>query len=130
MTKTATIGVLQIDVSGLTKTNVPWSLANKDKMRSQLTRHLGESRVVCASNTAREDDAGYQPGGAMLAIVGKQTGRMIKTGTDPWGCFAWSEMRGERDKGILVILAYRVCQTKGTTAVPNTYIQLKFFKVD
>ena len=56
----------------------------------------------------------------MLAIVGKQTGRMIKTGTDPWGRFAWSELRGERDKGILVISAYRVSQTKGTTAGPNT----------
>ena len=56
----------------------------------------------------------------MLAIVGKQTGRMMKTGTYPWGRFAWTEMRGERDEGILVISAYRVCQTKGTTAVPNT----------
>ena len=88
MPETATIGALQLDVAGLTETNVPWSQANKDKMRSQLTRHLGESRVVCASNTAQENDIGYQPGGAMLTVVGKQTGRMIKTGTDPWGRFA------------------------------------------
>ena len=95
-TKTATIGALQIDVAGLSKTNVPWTQTKKGKVQSQLTRHLGESRVVCASNNARENDTGYQPGGVMLAIVGKQTGRMIKTGTDPWGRFAWSEIRGKR----------------------------------
>jgi len=120
MPETATIGALQLDVAGLTETNVPWSQANKDKMRSQLTRHLGESRVVCASNTAQENATGYQPGGAILTVVGKQTVRMIKTGTDPWGRFAWSELRGERDEGILVISAYRVSQTKGTTSCPNT----------
>ena len=87
MTKNATIGALQIDVASLSETNIPWSQTNKDKIQSQLTRHLGRSRVVCASNTARENDIGYQPGGAMRAIVGKQTGRMIKTGTDPWGSF-------------------------------------------
>ena len=56
----------------------------------------------------------------MLTIVRKQTGRMIKTGTYPWGRFAWSEMMGERDEGILIISACRVSQTKDTTAGPNT----------
>ena len=32
MTGTATIGALQIDVSGLSETNFPWSQTNKDKM--------------------------------------------------------------------------------------------------
>ena len=59
MTKTATIGALQIDVTGLSETNVPWFHTNKDKMWSQLTHHLGESRVICASNTARENNTGY-----------------------------------------------------------------------
>ena len=39
---------------------------------------------------------------------------------DPWGCFAWSETRGERDEGILFISAYQVSQTKGTTAGQDT----------
>ena len=56
----------------------------------------------------------------MLAIVGTQTGQMNKTGSDPWSQFTWSEMRGERDEGILITSAYWVSQTKGTTAGPNT----------
>ena len=44
----------------------------------------------------------------MLAVVIRQTGQMAKTGSDPWGCFAWSEMRGEGDEGMLIISAYRV----------------------
>ena len=120
MTETATIGAVQIDVAGLSETNVPRTQTNKDKIRLQLSQQLGKSRVVCASNTARENDTGYQPEDTMLAIVGKQTARMIKTGIDPWGRFTWSEMMGERNEGILVISAYRVRQTKGTTDGPNT----------
>ena len=45
---------------------------------------------------------------------------MNKSGSDPWGRFVWSEMRGEIDEGILVISTYQVSQTKGTIAGPNT----------
>ena len=44
----------------------------------------------------------------MMAIVGRQTGRVVKTGSGPWGRFAWTKLRGGRDEGILVISAYRV----------------------
>jgi len=52
----------------------------------------------------------YWSGGAMLAIVGPQSSRMKKRGSDPWGRFAWTDMRGTRDEGILKISAYRVTQ--------------------
>ena len=45
---------------------------------------------------------------------------MTKTGSNHWGQFAWSEMRGERDEGILIISAYRNSQTKGTASSPDT----------
>ena len=48
---------------------------------------------------------------------------MNRTGSNPWGQFAWSEMRGERDEGVIIISAYWVywvSQTKGTTSGPNT----------
>ena len=44
---------------------------------------------------------------------------MTKTGSNHWGQFAWSEMRGERDEGVLVISTYRFSQTKGKTAGTN-----------
>ena len=42
----------------------------------------------------------------MIVVVRRQTVHMTKTGTDPWGRFVWSEMRGKQDEGILVISAY------------------------
>ena len=60
----------------------------------------------------------------MLAVTGAQTGRMMKRGSDPWGRFAWTEMRGARDEGLLVISAYRVSQKKGTrTGTHTAYAQ-------
>ena len=56
----------------------------------------------------------------MIAAVVRQIGQMAKMGSGPWGWFVWSEMKGEQDKGILVISAYRVSQTKATTASPYT----------
>ena len=120
MPETATIGALQIDVAALTETNVHWNEKNKEKIEIQLNRHLGSSRVVCASNVSKRVEEGYQPGGSMLAVVGPQVGRMMKSGSDPWGRFTWTEIRGERDEGILVISAYQVSQRKGTVAGPQT----------
>ena len=120
MPETATIGALQIDVAALTETNIHWSKKNRELIETQMHRHLGLSRVVCASNVSTKNEDGYQPGGSMIAVVGPQVGRMIKTGSDPWGRFTWTEMRGERDEGILVVSAYRVSQRKGTISGPTT----------
>ena len=35
----------------------------------------------------------------MLVVVGPQCGRMQKRGSDPWGRFTWTEMRGGMDEG-------------------------------
>ena len=120
MPEIATMGALQIDVAALTETNVHWNQANREKMAQQLYTHLGHSRVVCASNVSTRNEDGYQPGGSMLAVVGPQCGRMQKRGSDPWGRFSWTEMRGGRDEGILVISAYRVSQKRGAKAGPFT----------
>ena len=55
-----------------------------------------------------------------MAITGRATDRILKSGNDPWGRFSWSLLRGNRDEGILFIGAYRVCQLKGTKAGPDT----------
>jgi hypothetical protein len=56
----------------------------------------------------------------LTAATGRVTGRILKSGTDPWGRFTWILLRGNRDEGILFISAYRVCQKKGTKAGSNT----------
>jgi len=56
----------------------------------------------------------------MLAVVGLQCGRMQKRGSNPWGRFTWTEMRGGRVEGILVISTYRVSQKRGAKTGPFT----------
>ena len=120
MPEIATIGALQLDVAAFTETNIHWNQSARDKIRHQLYSHLGSSRVVCASNASMSYEDGYQPGGSMLAVTGTQVGRILESGSDPWGRFTWIEMKGTRDNGLLVISAYRVSQLKGTKAGPNT----------
>ena len=120
MPEVATIGALQLDIVAFSETNLHWSHHNKLKMQTQMSAHLGSSQIVCASGTSRGDCHGYHPGGAMLAVVGPQCGRMQQRGSDPWGRFAWTTMRGGRDEGLLIISAYRVCQKKGAKVGVNT----------
>ena len=120
MPEIATIGSLQLDVIAFSETNIHWNRTNREKMAEQMHIHLGASRIVCASEVSTDQKDGYQPGGSMLSAVGPQAGRVRKTGSDPWGRFAWAEMIGQRDEGWLVISAYRVSQKKGTAAGPNT----------
>ena len=90
----ATIRALQVDVAALTETNIHWNQSNRDKVKHQLQTHLGNSRVVYASNVSTRNEDGYQPGGSMMAVVVCQAGRVVKTGSDPWGRFTWTELRG------------------------------------
>ena len=55
----------------------------------------------------------------MIAVVGPQSGRMLQSGRNPWGCLTWAELHVGHDKGIIRITGYRVCQKKSTKTGPN-----------
>ena len=74
-----TIVALQLDVAGFTETNIHWNQESRGKMTQQLYSHLGNSQIICASNVSTAHEDGYQPGGAMLAVVGQHNGRMCAT---------------------------------------------------
>ena len=52
----------------------------------------------------------YQPGGNILSINRPEAGQVKATGSDDWGRFCWTALRGKRDKGVIFITASRVCQ--------------------
>ena len=116
----ATIGALQLDITGLTELNRHINKKVYDSISQQLSTHLGPSRLACASNTSSDQQEGYLPGGSMLIATGTQAGRISSQGSDDWGRYAWMTLEGKRDEGILVISAYRVSQTKGTRSGPTT----------
>ena len=71
--------------------------------------HFHSSRTLYTSAPAISHDQTYQPGGNLLTINGPTTGRIYDQGNDHLGRFCWYALRGKRDEGVLVIIAYRVC---------------------
>jgi hypothetical protein len=51
---------------------------------------------------------------------GANAGCIHKQGSDKFGSFSWSAYRGKEGLGVIVISAYRVCQTKSTRAGVDT----------
>ena len=70
----------------------------------------------------------YLPGGALLTTFGKAGGRVIDSGSDPLGRWAWQKLIGKGGKTIQIVSAYRVSQKTmpgPTTAYTQQYKMLQ-----
>jgi hypothetical protein len=47
-------------------------------------------------------------------------------GSDKMRRFCWYTLQGKRDEGVLIIVAYRVCQDKGNNPGPTTSYQQQY----
>lgn len=112
---------LGVDIMGMTETNCPWTPQSKAEYDVHMKQVFGTSRTLYGS--APGGTGNYQPGGTLLTINGHTTGRIAQSGTDPWGRFCWYQLRGRRDEGVLIICAYRVCQTTPGHCGPFTAYQ-------
>jgi hypothetical protein len=56
----------------------------------------------------------------MAALTGNLTGHAMLTYRDPMGRFVYIKLQGSQGEGNIFIVAYRVCQKKGTRAGPTT----------
>jgi hypothetical protein len=112
---------LQIDMAVFPESKITEYARTKEVLQCQLRVRMGSAYVKNAAAPKRNiGSSDYQPGGVLVALTGKVTGRILKSENDPWGRFSWSLLRGNREEGILFIGAYRVCQAKGTRTGPNT----------
>ena len=117
----AAIERLQIDIAAFPESKLTEYGRTKEVLQRQLRVRVGSAYVRNAAAPRRNNkNSDYQPGGVLMAITGRVTGRVLKSGNDPWGRFTWYLLRGNREEGILLIGAYRVCQVKGTKAGPDT----------
>ena len=115
------IDALQADIAAFPESKLSRQGRTRETLQSQMRVHLGSSLVLSSSaKTANVEVGEYQPGGVIMALAGKSTGRHLQSYSDPWGRFTWVKVRGSRGEGIIVIVAYRVCQKKGTTTGQNT----------
>lgn len=122
----AALDSLQIDLMGMSETNRPWHPDQRDTYDAMMTHHFRQSRTVFTAAPSSDRTSTYQPGGNLLTINGRTTGRIVSTGSDRLGRFCWFALRGHRDEGVLVITAYRVCQQITDNPGPHTSFSQQF----
>ena len=73
--------------------------------------HSTYSTSIAKSHTGR-----YLPGGTTTCIVGKQSSRVVNSGTGiaSMGRFSWILLQGKAERKILLLSVYQSCQTKKT----------------
>jgi hypothetical protein len=111
---------LQVDIMGMSETNRPWTPHHRYAYDTMMQLWFRSSRTIYTSAPSHDHTQKYQPGGNLLTINGHTTGRIVSHGSDPLGRFCWTSLRGKRDKGVLLITAYRVCHTLSDNPGPHT----------
>lgn len=118
---------LGIDIMGLQETKKPWTAANIRKYNQQAQIMWPQGvRNIFSSAPWKYDEKDYMAGGTMLSLHGRVLGRIVSTGSDKWGRFTWTTLRGSRDEGIVVINAYRTCHLKSDNPGPFTQYQMEY----
>ncbi len=84
------------------------------------------SRTIYTAAPTDDHDLTYQPGGNLITTNGEITGRVDGHGSDKWRRFCWYSFQGKRDEGVIVIVAYRVCQEKHNNPGPTTAYQQQY----
>eukprot|EP01082_Thalassiosira_pseudonana_P000262 g12.t1 g12 contig1:28787-30398(-) len=107
-----------IDVLGMAETNIHWNQDRRTQLLSLLQMVFGNGQIATSSSQSGTD--GYQPGGTALVAHGCSAGRISCRKGDRMGRYLYMASRGKEGCGVLVISAYRVCQSRGTVAGPDT----------
>ena len=111
---------LEIDIMGMAETNRPWSKQQKALYDAHMMKCFRTSRTIYTAAPAQDHQVRYQPGGNLLTVNGEVTARIDGRGSDALGRFCYYTFAGKRDEGVLVIVAYRVCQEVGNATGPYT----------
>ena len=114
---------------------------NQPQVRKKLheeTRHLDMNQaIIYATSPQSGYDSGYKFGGTMMHVKGKWTTRFSpispdKTtptsgkGYDPFGRWCWVTLRGNTNKKITFLSAYRVNANTADKAGPETIWQQEY----
>ena len=117
---------LEIDIMGMAETNKPWSPQQKALYDAYMNKRFRASRTIYTAAQTDEYKSSYQPGGNLITANGEITARVDGQGSDEGGRFCWYSLQGKRDEGVLIIVAYRVCQEKHNNPGPTTAYQQQY----
>jgi hypothetical protein len=103
---------------GNVEINLNCSLDVRSNFLAAANLRLKPASMAMSSAWALEE--GYMPGGTAMVAHGNVCGRIHQKGADTLGRFTWMALRGRSGTGVIIVTAYRVCQTAGTDAGDNT----------
>jgi hypothetical protein len=109
---------LDIDILGMIETNINWDHDARESVLAAARLKFGAAR--CSMSSSYSMKSGYLPGGVATVARGKVCGRVQQRGSDKWGRFTWTALRGRKDTGVIMVNGYRVCQKAGTEAGEDT----------
>jgi hypothetical protein len=120
----AAISQMGLDIAVFPETKLARGGRTVEVFRRQLSAQSSARVIQSAAPRQRISSSDYQPGGVLMAITGRISGRCVKAYADPWGRLVWYKLRGDRGEGVIVIGGYWCCQKKGTVAGSSTaYMQ-------
>lgn len=117
---------LEIDIMGMAETNRPWSKHQRSLHNAYMQKRFRASRSNFTAAPNADHWVKYQPGGNLLTVTGEATACIDGQGSYNLGRFCWYKLRGKRDEGVLIIVAYRVCQKKSNCPGPTTAFQQQY----
>ena len=109
---------LEIDIFAISEVNLNTTDTTKQLVNTILNQRFGRGNIAMAVQST--DKAGYHPGGTSIITRGPAIGRIKKRIEDKMGRFTINVLEGKEGSGILCISIYRVHQTRGSKAGPNT----------
>ncbi len=96
----------------MAKTNVNWNVANEEhKIRRSAFKIFGHAHTNLFTSSMSYGTV-HKPGGGILGVNNRWTGRIFDTGSDSRGIKRWAyaSLSGKGNKKVTFISAYRVCQ--------------------
>ena len=100
---------METDLAGLGEINVDTTqFGVKQKCYNALRKSFDHGKMVLSSSSITTENE-YKPGGTMIVGHDDIVGRMVATGDDRMGRWAWTKLSGSRGKRINFIAVYQTC---------------------
>lgn len=109
-------------IISLSETNTSWHHFSQLSNTQKIFKKIWKTSAFQVSHSSENFRSNYKPGGTLTAVTGKWTSRITTKGEDPYGLGRWSyiTLRGQKNKKVTFITAYRVCNTNASSVGEKT----------
>ena len=117
----------EVNICALAEPCIEWRDSLPRKVIMDMGKHIDKYGHWTVATSKCSVGSFLKPGGALVYNDGDLSGRIIESGTDPWGYGRWAFKRykGKHDKELLVVSGYRVGKRSGTPGPSTAWHQQK-----